>query len=105
MFKNLIALFSFHKDLFHLVVMLWVFQILDVLTTMTFLSMGATEGNPVMVWVISLGWGYVWGVKFLTMCFTPLIAIYKRKAIISLTYLYAGVIVWNMIHIKWLAAL
>ena len=105
MFKNIRTLFNHHRDLFHLVVMLWVFQILDVLTTMTFISMGATEGNPVMSLVISMGWGYVWGAKFLVMCIAPLVAVQKRKAIISLTYIYAGVIVWNMMNIRLLATL
>jgi hypothetical protein len=80
--------------------MLCFLQVMDILTTQTFMAKGGTEGNPLMAWVIGHGWEYAWGAKFLVMCMIPLVAVHRRKALIFLLYIHVGVIINNILLIK-----
>lgn len=77
-------------------------QIVDMITTHIFISMGHKEGNPIMAAIIEQGWGYAWLLKILVMFLIPSIATHHRKATLFLLYFYSGVILNNALAILYL---
>jgi len=93
--KDLSLLYNQYPDRLHLLVVFIVLQILDILTTQSFISMGHPEGNPIMAWVIRKGWTWVWVVKLLIICLTPSMTLHSPRTFTVLLYIYLFVIVSN----------
>jgi len=78
-------------------------QVLDVLTTLTFLTQGVGEANPVVRWAMSVSPNALTGlvvVKLFAVGFALTCVYRSRLALLKgVNYCFAGLIVYNMIVI------
>ena len=78
-----------------------VLQILDVITTMLFLSNGHGEGNPLVIRLMNLGGPWWWVIKLaVTLCIvTPVLAMGRTRYAAIMTGWYVVVVVNNLMLI------